>query len=64
MIAVSRCLRNESETIGSIEYEAIGCGDMKKRASKALLDRASVIAIEQECNRLDLIWRNLLEEDV
>lgn len=37
---------------------------MKKRLSNAKQGRAGVIAVEQACNRLDLIWRNLLEEDV
>nr|WP_108004913.1 DUF4365 domain-containing protein [Mycoplana dimorpha] len=37
---------------------------MKKRSRNARQGRAGVIAVEQACNRLDLIWRNLLEEDV
>lgn len=37
---------------------------MKQRLSNAKQGRAGVIAVEQACNRLDLIWRNLLEEDV
>lgn len=37
---------------------------MKKRVRNAKQGRAGVIAVEQACNRLDLIWRNLLEEDV
>jgi len=37
---------------------------MKKRARNARQGRAGVIAVEQACNRLNLIWRNLLEEDV
>ena len=37
---------------------------MKKRARNAKQGRDGVIAVEQACNRLDLIWRNLLEEDV
>lgn len=39
-------------------------GDVKKRVRNARQGRAGVIAVEQACNRLDLIWRNLLEEDV
>jgi hypothetical protein len=37
---------------------------MKKRVRNAKQGRAGVIAVEQACNALDLIWRNLLEEDV
>lgn len=37
---------------------------MKMRVRNAKQGRAGVIAVEQACNRLDLIWRNLLEEDV
>jgi hypothetical protein len=37
---------------------------MKKRVRNAKQARDGVIAVEQACNRLDLIWRNLLEEDV
>lgn len=37
---------------------------MKKRVRNARQGRAGVIAVEQACNRLDLIWRNLLDEDV
>nr|WP_246438783.1 DUF4365 domain-containing protein [Novosphingobium piscinae] len=39
-------------------------GEVKKRVRNARQGRAGVIAVEQACNRLDLIWRNLLEEDV
>lgn len=37
---------------------------MKKRSRTAKQGRAGIIAVEQACNQLDLIWRNLLEEDV
>lgn len=37
---------------------------MKKRVRNARQGRAGVIAVERACNQLDLIWRNLLEEDV
>ena len=37
---------------------------MKKRVRNAKQERAGVIAVEQACNKLDLIWRNLLQEDV
>lgn len=37
---------------------------MKKRVRNAKQGRAGVIAVEHACNQLDLIWRNLLEEDV
>jgi Domain of unknown function (DUF4365) len=37
---------------------------MKKRNRNAKQGRAGIIAVEGACNRLDLIWRNLLEEDV
>jgi Domain of unknown function (DUF4365) len=37
---------------------------MKKRGSTAKQGRAGVIAVEQACNELDLIWRSLFEEDV
>ncbi|MBN9489827.1 MAG: DUF4365 domain-containing protein [Alphaproteobacteria bacterium] len=37
---------------------------MKKRSSTAKQARAGIIAVEQACNELDLIWRSLIEEDV
>ncbi|MER9445409.1 DUF4365 domain-containing protein [Mesorhizobium sp. M0340] len=37
---------------------------MKKRSRTAKQGRAGVIAVEQACNELDLIWRSLIEEDV
>jgi len=37
---------------------------LKKRVRNAKQERAGVIAVEQACNKLDLIWRNLLQEDV
>lgn len=37
---------------------------MKKRHKNAKQGRAGVIAVEDSCSKLDLIWRNLLEEDV
>lgn len=37
---------------------------MKKRSRTARQGRAGVIAVDDACNRLDLIWRNILEEDV
>lgn len=37
---------------------------MKKRVRNARQGRAGIIAVEDACNQLDLIWRNLLEEDV
>ncbi|WP_082653822.1 DUF4365 domain-containing protein [Bradyrhizobium pachyrhizi] len=37
---------------------------MKKRHKNAKQGRAGVIAVEDACNKLDLIWRNVLEEDV
>lgn len=37
---------------------------MKKRNKNATTERAGLLAVEQACNRLDLIWRDLLQEDV
>lgn len=37
---------------------------MKKRNRHAKTERAGVIAVEQACNDLDLIWRPILVEDV
>ncbi|RWI08808.1 MAG: DUF4365 domain-containing protein [Mesorhizobium sp.] len=37
---------------------------MRKRSRTAKQGRAGVIAVEQACNELDLIWRSLIEEDV
>jgi hypothetical protein len=37
---------------------------MRKRSRNAKQGRAGIIAVERACNQLDLIWRNLLEEDV
>lgn len=37
---------------------------MRKRSRNAKQGRAGIIAVEQACNQLDLIWRSLLEEDV
>lgn len=39
-------------------------GNIRRRPRNARQGRAGVIAVEAACNRLDLIWRNLLEEDV
>ena len=37
---------------------------MRKRSRNAKQGRSGIIAVEQACNQLDLIWRSLLEEDV
>lgn len=37
---------------------------MKKRNRNALIERAGLLAVEAACNNLDLIWRDLLQEDV
>lgn len=37
---------------------------VKKRSSTVKQGRSGIIAVEQACNDLDLIWRSLLEEDV
>lgn len=37
---------------------------MRKRSRNAKQERAGLVAVEAACNRLDLIWRSLLEEDV
>ena len=37
---------------------------MKKRNRNAVIERAGLLAVEGACNRLDLIWRDLLQEDV
>jgi hypothetical protein len=37
---------------------------MRKRSRNAKQERAGIIAVEQACNQVDLIWRSLLEEDV
>ena len=36
----------------------------KKRATHARTERAGLIAVEAACNKLDLIWRDVLQEDV
>lgn len=36
----------------------------KKRSSNAATERAGVLAMASACNRLGLIWRDLLQEDV
>lgn len=37
---------------------------MRKRKRNAQQERAGILAVEQACNGLDLIWRSILEEDV
>lgn len=37
---------------------------MKKRNRNAITEREGLLAVEHACNRLDLIWRDLLQEDV
>ena len=37
---------------------------MRKRRRNAKTERSGLIAVEEACNRLDLIWRDLLQEDV
>jgi hypothetical protein len=37
---------------------------MKKRSKNSKTERAGLIAVEGFCNQLDLIWRDLLQEDV
>lgn len=37
---------------------------MKKRNRNAMTEREGLLAVESACNRLNLIWRDLLQEDV
>lgn len=37
---------------------------MKKRNRNAKTEREGLLAVEEACNRFDLIWRDLLQEDV
>ncbi|MBL45752.1 MAG: hypothetical protein CMN71_13815 [Sphingomonadaceae bacterium] len=50
--------------MADMEKEWADAGNKRRRPRYARQGRAGVIAVESACNRLDLIWRNLLEEDV